>query len=48
MAENGFVFQESLVEALYGLSVWDRLHGIINTLKLLSEQNPGGTAGRGH
>ncbi|KAF3776533.1 Aldehyde dehydrogenase 22A1 [Nymphaea thermarum] len=48
VAENGFEFQESLIGALYGLSIWDRLHGIINTLKLLSDQNTAGAAGRGH
>lgn len=39
MAENGFEFQESLVEALYGLSIWDRLQAIVNVLKMLTEQN---------
>ncbi|XP_072985457.1 aldehyde dehydrogenase 22A1-like [Typha latifolia] len=40
VAENGFEFQESLVETLYGLSVWDRLRALVNVLKILSEQNP--------
>ncbi|GFZ11495.1 aldehyde dehydrogenase 22A1 [Actinidia rufa] len=39
VAENGFEFQESLVEALYGLNVWDRLRALVNVLKLLSEHN---------
>ncbi|KAL2341674.1 hypothetical protein Fmac_009614 [Flemingia macrophylla] len=39
VAENGFEFQESLVEALYGLSVWDRLQALVNVLKMLKEQN---------
>lgn len=36
--ENGFEFQESLVEALYGLNIWDRLRALVKVLKLLSEQ----------
>ncbi|KAL7178291.1 hypothetical protein ACSBR2_031440 [Camellia fascicularis] len=40
VAENGFEFQESLVEALYSLNVWDRLRALVNVLKLLSDQNP--------
>ncbi|XP_064990144.1 aldehyde dehydrogenase 22A1 isoform X2 [Musa acuminata AAA Group] len=40
VAENAFVFQESLVEALYGLNVWDRLRSLINVVKIISEQNP--------
>ncbi|CAJ1963190.1 unnamed protein product [Sphenostylis stenocarpa] len=39
VAENGFEFQESLVEALFGLSVWDRLQALVNGLKMLNEQN---------
>ncbi|KAF7145078.1 hypothetical protein RHSIM_Rhsim04G0235300 [Rhododendron simsii] len=39
VAENGFKFQESLVEALYGLNVWDRLRALVNVLKMLSEPN---------
>ncbi|KAI4303181.1 hypothetical protein MLD38_038843 [Melastoma candidum] len=39
IAENGFEFQESLVEALYGLNIWDRLRALVNVLKFLSEQN---------
>ncbi|KAL6990070.1 hypothetical protein U1Q18_015819 [Sarracenia purpurea var. burkii] len=39
IAENGFEFQESLVEALYGLNVWDRLRALVNVLKTLLEQN---------
>ncbi|KAK4257914.1 hypothetical protein QN277_007441 [Acacia crassicarpa] len=39
VAENGFEFQESLVEALYGLSMWDRLRALVNVLKMLTEQN---------
>ncbi|XP_072961784.1 aldehyde dehydrogenase 22A1-like [Typha angustifolia] len=40
VAENGFEFQESLVETLYGLSVWDRLRALVHVLKILSEKNP--------
>ncbi|KAK6913694.1 Aldehyde dehydrogenase domain [Dillenia turbinata] len=39
VAENGFDFQQSLVEALYGLNVWDRLQALVNVLKILSEHN---------
>lgn len=39
MAENGFEFQESLVEALYGLNVWDQLRAVVNVLKILTDQN---------
>ncbi|XVF66113.1 hypothetical protein PTKIN_Ptkin10aG0008400 [Pterospermum kingtungense] len=39
VAENGFEFQESLVEALYGLNIWDRLRALVNVLKFISEQN---------
>lgn len=38
IAENSFEFQESLVEMLYGLNVWDRLRALVNVLKILSEQ----------
>lgn len=39
ISENGFEFQELLVETLYGLSVWDRLRSLVNLLKMISEQN---------
>lgn len=39
VADNGFEFQESLVEALYGLNVWDRLRALVHVLKMLTEQN---------
>ncbi|XP_072975938.1 aldehyde dehydrogenase 22A1-like [Typha angustifolia] len=39
VAENGFEFQESLVEALYSLSVWDRLRALVIVMKFLSEKN---------
>ncbi|XP_027933486.1 aldehyde dehydrogenase 22A1-like [Vigna unguiculata] len=39
VAENGFEFQESLVEALFGLSLWDRLQALVNVLKMLTEQS---------
>ncbi|KAM0965868.1 hypothetical protein TB2_021383 [Malus domestica] len=42
VAENGFVFQESLVEALYGMNIWDRLRALVNVLKILREQNSPG------
>ncbi|KAJ1699251.1 hypothetical protein LUZ63_007763 [Rhynchospora breviuscula] len=40
VTEIGFEFQESLVETLYGLSVWDRLRALVNVLKIVSEYNP--------
>ncbi|XP_030474618.1 aldehyde dehydrogenase 22A1 [Syzygium oleosum] len=40
VAENGFEFQESLVEMLYGLNIWDRLRALVNVLKFLTDQNP--------
>ncbi|KAK7264706.1 hypothetical protein RJT34_32316 [Clitoria ternatea] len=46
VAENGFEFQESLVEALYGLNVWDRLRALVNVLKMLTEQNPAGNSSK--
>lgn len=46
IAENGFEFQESLVETLYGLNIWDRLRALVNVLKLLSEQPPTPTSNR--
>uniref|UniRef100_A0A2P2MR68 Aldehyde dehydrogenase 22A1 n=1 Tax=Rhizophora mucronata TaxID=61149 RepID=A0A2P2MR68_RHIMU len=39
VAENGFTFEESLVKALYGLSIGDRLGALVNVLKIISEQN---------
>ncbi|XP_040999834.1 aldehyde dehydrogenase 22A1 [Juglans microcarpa x Juglans regia] len=39
IAENGFEFQESLVEALYGLNIWERLQALVNVLKILNEKN---------
>ncbi|KAJ3683043.1 hypothetical protein LUZ60_013270 [Juncus effusus] len=39
VSEIGFEFQESLVETLYGLNVWDRLCALANVLKMLSEHN---------
>ncbi|KAH0993093.1 hypothetical protein GBA52_004576 [Prunus armeniaca] len=39
IGENGFEFQESLVEALYGMNIWDRLRALVNVLKILTEQN---------
>ncbi|XP_076929329.1 aldehyde dehydrogenase 22A1-like [Bidens hawaiensis] len=39
VAENGFEFQQSLVEALYGLNVWDRLRALVNVIKMLTDQN---------
>ncbi|XP_027333464.1 aldehyde dehydrogenase 22A1-like isoform X2 [Abrus precatorius] len=46
VAENGFEFQESLVEGLYGLSIWDRLRALVNVLKMLTEQNPAGSSNK--
>ncbi|XP_057856064.2 aldehyde dehydrogenase 22A1 [Cryptomeria japonica] len=39
VAENAFEFQEALVELLYGLSIWDRLRGLTNVIKFLTEPN---------
>ncbi|XP_037483404.1 aldehyde dehydrogenase 22A1-like [Triticum dicoccoides] len=38
VSENGFAFQQLLVETLYGISVWDRLQSLVNLLKMISEQ----------
>ncbi|XP_024022284.1 aldehyde dehydrogenase 22A1 [Morus notabilis] len=38
ISENCFEFQESLVETLYGLNIWDRLRALVNVLKMISEQ----------
>ncbi|KAK6930273.1 Aldehyde dehydrogenase domain [Dillenia turbinata] len=46
VAENGFDFQQSLVEALYGLNVWDRLRALVDVLKILSEYNTPPSNGR--
>ncbi|KAL0904397.1 hypothetical protein M5K25_026500 [Dendrobium thyrsiflorum] len=39
ISDNGFEFQETLVEALYGLNLWDRLRALVGVLKMISEQN---------
>ncbi|GER39469.1 aldehyde dehydrogenase [Striga asiatica] len=39
ISENGFEFQKSLVEALYGLNVGDRVRALVDVLKMLSEPN---------
>ncbi|KAM7280054.1 hypothetical protein ACFE04_007188 [Oxalis oulophora] len=39
IAPNGFEFQESLVETLYGLNIWERLRALVNVLKIISEQS---------
>lgn len=39
VADNAFEFQMSLVEATYGLNIWDQLRALVNVLKMLSEQN---------
>ncbi|KAL6186055.1 hypothetical protein ACLB2K_042177 [Fragaria x ananassa] len=47
IGENGLEFQESLVEALYGLNIWDRLRALVTVLKILSDQNShAGTTGK--
>ncbi|GKV45028.1 hypothetical protein SLEP1_g52157 [Rubroshorea leprosula] len=46
VAENGFEFQESLVEALYGLNIWDRLRALVNVLKILSDKNSSASSNR--
>ncbi|URE40340.1 Aldehyde dehydrogenase family [Musa troglodytarum] len=40
VAENAFEFQQSLVEALYGLNVWDRLRALTSVVKIISEKSP--------
>ncbi|RZR71130.1 hypothetical protein BHM03_00003718 [Ensete ventricosum] len=40
VAETAFEFQESLVEALYGLNVWDRLRALTSVVKIISERSP--------
>lgn len=37
VAENGFEFQESVVEMLYGLNIWDRLRALVTVVKLLTD-----------
>lgn len=39
VSENGFEFQKSLVEALYGLNIWDRLRALVDVLKILSDHS---------
>uniref|UniRef100_A0A2N9IP75 Aldehyde dehydrogenase domain-containing protein n=1 Tax=Fagus sylvatica TaxID=28930 RepID=A0A2N9IP75_FAGSY len=39
VAENSFEFQESLVEGLYGLNIWERLRALVNVVKILMEHN---------
>ncbi|KAH0448431.1 hypothetical protein IEQ34_022231 [Dendrobium chrysotoxum] len=39
ISDNAFEFQETLVEALYGLNLWDRLRALVGVLKMISEQN---------
>lgn len=39
VADNAFEFQMSVVEATYGLNIWDRLRALINVLKMLSRQH---------
>ncbi|KAJ8444922.1 hypothetical protein Cgig2_029116 [Carnegiea gigantea] len=43
VADNAFEFQQSLVEALYGLNIWDRLRALVNVIKLLTDQTPTGS-----
>ncbi|XP_010546977.1 PREDICTED: aldehyde dehydrogenase 22A1 [Tarenaya hassleriana] len=39
VAENGFEFQEALVEALYSLNIWDRLRALVDVVKILTDQS---------
>ncbi|KAL8133948.1 hypothetical protein AgCh_009133 [Apium graveolens] len=39
VATNGFEFQESLVEALYGMNILDHLLVVVNVLKILTDRN---------
>ncbi|KAL4643123.1 hypothetical protein ACB092_02G071000 [Castanea dentata] len=39
VAENSFEFQESLVECLYGLDIWDRLRALVNVIKFFTGQH---------
>ncbi|KAG9139427.1 hypothetical protein Leryth_021577 [Lithospermum erythrorhizon] len=40
VAENGFEFQQSVVEMLYGLNIWDRLRALVTVVKLLTDPKP--------
>ncbi|XP_022930425.1 aldehyde dehydrogenase 22A1-like [Cucurbita moschata] len=42
VADNAFEFQMSVVEATYGLNIWDRLRALINVMKMLSQENTSG------
>ncbi|GLT32620.1 hypothetical protein SLA2020_072740 [Shorea laevis] len=46
IAENGFEFLESLLKALYGLNIWDRLRALVNVLKILSDKNSSASSNR--
>ncbi|GAB4843017.1 hypothetical protein Ancab_012994 [Ancistrocladus abbreviatus] len=46
VAESAFEFQQSLVEALYGLNIWDRLRALVNVIKTLTEHNSRPTSSR--
>ncbi|CAI0466999.1 unnamed protein product [Linum tenue] len=46
VSDGGFEFQESLVEALYGLNIRDRLRALVTVLKALSEQNSGSSTSK--
>ncbi|KAL3617227.1 hypothetical protein CASFOL_038974 [Castilleja foliolosa] len=39
ISENGFEFQKSLVEALYGINVLDRVRALVDVVKMISEPN---------
>ncbi|XP_074281557.1 aldehyde dehydrogenase 22A1 [Silene latifolia] len=44
VAENAFEFQQSLVEALYGLNIWDRLRALVKVVRVLTEHGSPSTA----
>lgn len=46
VGENGFEFQQSLVELLYGLNIRDKLRALVNVLKMMSEQNSSNSKSR--
>ncbi|GMH18895.1 hypothetical protein Nepgr_020736 [Nepenthes gracilis] len=46
VADNAWEFQQSLVEALYGLNIWDRLRAMVNVIKTLTEHNSRPASGR--
>ncbi|KAL8153672.1 hypothetical protein V2J09_011432 [Rumex salicifolius] len=46
VSANAFEFQQSLVEALYGLNIWDRLRALIEVVKTLTDNKTPPARGR--